>query len=377
VKPKKGHSTMTDKVLKVCYIKRAPHPDDEPEVATAPSAQERAVLERVDNVRVTPDVARSHYGVTRAAIAITSMWENGKTLRVKFLDGEPVVQQKVEAIAHEWEQYANLTLQFVTSGEAEIRVSFKEQGFSWSEVGTDSGPSTRTKPSMNFGWLHANTATTEYRRVVLHEFGHALGLIHEHQNPAAAGLIPWDKPKVYDYYARQGWKKADVDSNIFEVYAVDATNFTTFDPTSIMEYAVPDELTIGSYAIGWNTELSQTDKDFMAQKYPKGSPGLVELTVGGPPATADLAVAGEVDTFHFNATTAASYTIATTGTTDTVMTLQGPSDRAAVLAWDDDRGRGTNAKITRRLQPGEYWVTVRHKTPVGIGTYGVKLTSRG
>ena len=51
-----------------------------------------------------------------------------------------------------------------------------------------------------------------------HEFGHALGMIHEHQNPAAQGEIPWDKPKVYAYYAQQGWSKDDVDTNIFEVY---------------------------------------------------------------------------------------------------------------------------------------------------------------
>jgi hypothetical protein len=56
---------------------------------------------------------------------------------------------------------------------------------------------------MNYGWLLANTPDQEYSRVVLHEFGHALGAIHEHQHPAAG--IPWDKPKVYEYYARQHW----------------------------------------------------------------------------------------------------------------------------------------------------------------------------
>lgn len=64
---------------------------------------------------------------------------------------------------------------------------------------------------MNYGWLYPDTPDQEYSRVVLHEFGHALGAIHEHQHPEAA--IPWDKPKVYEYYARwleQGegrWKR--------------------------------------------------------------------------------------------------------------------------------------------------------------------------
>jgi hypothetical protein len=33
---------------------------------------------------------------------------------------------------------------------------------------------------------------------VIHEFGHALGLIHEHQNPS--GGIQWNKPVVCRYY---------------------------------------------------------------------------------------------------------------------------------------------------------------------------------
>ena len=64
---------------------------------------------------------------------------------------------------------------------------------------------------MNYGWLEPDTELREYQRVVRHEFGHALGMIHEHQNPAAQGQIPWDKPKVYAYYAQQGWNKDDVD----------------------------------------------------------------------------------------------------------------------------------------------------------------------
>ena len=74
-------------------------------------------------------------------------------LRVKFLDGDPEVQAKVAAIAKEWEAVANLTLDFVTAGAAEIRVSFAEKGFSWSTVGTDALTVRRARPTMNYGWL--------------------------------------------------------------------------------------------------------------------------------------------------------------------------------------------------------------------------------
>ncbi len=361
---------MARKLVKVCFI----HPGGRDSAAPAEhEAEALAARERPDNVRVVPLGGPRRL---RAAVEKLRLWENGKRLRVRFLDGDPVVQQKIAAIAHEWEQYTNLELDFVSDGAAEIRISFREVGFSWSTVGTDSLTRARTQPSMNYGWLKPTTGDREYRRVVLHEFGHALGMIHEHQNPAAAGRIPWDKPKVYAYYARQDWSHQDVDENIFEVYAEDATNFTAFDPTSIMEYPVPDELTIGSYAIGWNTELSEADKEFMRRQYPAGSPGTVELTVGDPPREADLAVGAEVDTYHFEVATAATQIMSTSGATDVVMTLHGPNDAGAVLAWDDDRGRGTNARIVRKLEAGSYWLSIRHKLPGGTGTYAVGVKTR-
>jgi serralysin len=46
-------------------------------------------------------------------------------------------------------------------------------------------------------------------------------------------------------------------------------NFTKFDIESIMLYAIPNELTVGDFEVGWNTILSATDKEFMRQNYPK------------------------------------------------------------------------------------------------------------
>ena len=53
------------------------------------------------------------------------------------------------------------------------------------------------------------------------------------------------------------------------------------------------------------------------------------------------------------------------------------TDAGAVLAWDDDRGKGLNARIVRKLYPGTYWLSVRHKTPAATGQYtiGVKTAS--
>ena len=68
--------------------------------------------------------------------------------------------------------------------------------------------------------------------------------------------------------------------------------------------------------------------------------------------------------------------MSTEGPTDTVLTLHGPSDPGAVLAWDDDRGQGRNARIVRKLVPADYWLSVRHKDTHAVGTYTVGVKAR-
>lgn len=358
--------------LHVCYIQPAGGRLGD---TTRRTGDDAASAERVDNTRVVP-LQTAATGRPRAAVERFKLWQNGRTLRVRFLDGPAAVQEKVRAIATEWEDVVNLRLQFVSSGAAEIRISFAEQGFSWSTVGTDALTVPRAEPTMNFGWLEPATELIEYQRVVRHEFGHALGMIHEHQNPDAAGKIPWDKPKVYAYYARQGWSRADVDANLFDVYDVDTTNSSAFDPTSIMEYAIPEELTVGPYSVGWNSELSPQDVAFMAAQYPADGTGTVELEVGAPARAAAIGAAEQVDTYRFDVDAARTHIATTTGALDTVLTLHGPTDPGTVVTWDDDRGTGRNGRIVRKLGPGRYWLTVRHKAGSATGEYRVRVTSR-
>jgi serralysin len=206
---------------------------------------------------------------TKEMVLIKSKrWAPGQTLRVRFLGGEPEIKRKVQQKAKDWENYANIKFDFVSDGNADIRIAFEPDG-SWSYMGNDATDIPQNEPTMNFGWLDADTTDDEYSRVVKHEFGHALGCLHEHQNPS--GSIPWDKEAVYKYYMGppNNWTKEDVDHNLFARYNKNITNFTNLDPTSIMLYPIPAEFTTNRKAIGGrNSDLSQQDKTFIKEQYP-------------------------------------------------------------------------------------------------------------
>jgi hypothetical protein len=344
-------------------------PDEERAEADAVALEERA-----DNLRVRP--IRTDGPVAEMAIEVHKRWEPGKRLKIRFLDGDPSVQQRVVNLAKQWEQHANIELDFGTHSDAAIRISFTREG-SWSAVGTDVRFFRPNEPTMNYGWLTPSSTDAEFSRVVLHEFGHALGAIHEHQSPGA-GVIPWDKEAVYAYYARQGWSRSRVDHNIFNRYSATSTNFSTFDRESIMLYAIADELTIGSYAVGWNRILSATDKSFMRSNYPFAEAQVVELAVDGPRASAEIGSDGESDRFTFTVDTHIRHIVTTEGPTNVVMSLFGPDEETLLVAADDDSGKERNARIVRKLRPGRYWVRVNHFLPTGSGAYtvGVRKAAR-
>lgn len=359
---------MSADVVKVCIDRDLP-----PDLVV--EAAERAVEENPHNVPVLR--IRPGFGVApRPPLALAAVtlkkWRLGRTLRVAFLDGVPEVQAKVEEFAQQWRQHANIKLDFGTSSEAEIRISFQNQG-SWSYVGTDALSIDANDPTMNFGWLEPGSPDAEYSRVVLHEFGHALACIHEHQHPEAE--IPWDKEAVYRYYGGPPnyWSRADVDRNLFRRYDGTVTQFSQFDPESIMLYAIPNHLTIGDFEVGWNRVPSPTDKEYMGVMYPFTAKPITELEVGAPAIEAAIGKHGEEDLFQFAAEAQGSHTIGTEGRTDVVMALFGPDNQTVLIAEDDDSGRGLNAKIVVALEPGTYHVRIRHYRPTGTGKYEIRV----
>jgi hypothetical protein len=155
----------------------------------------------------------------------------------------------------------NINFEFVDSGGI-IRIAFMEGKGAWSEVGTDALDIPDSEPTINFGWLDVAT--------IMHEFGHVLGMIHEHQNQRGKG-IEWNKPKVYEWAAStQGWDKTTTYNNILKKYELDQINGSDFDPNSIMLYFFPAELTLNNKGTKQNLTLSDTDVAWIEKEYPNG-----------------------------------------------------------------------------------------------------------
>jgi hypothetical protein len=205
----------------------------------------------------------------RAFVVTSKLWKPGRTLRVRFMGGTPAVQEKVKQYANEWSNHTSLKFDFRDDPDAEIRVAFVKDG-SWSYIGTDALVISKDEATMNYGWFDKPVSEDEYSRVIIHEFGHAIGMPHEHNHPDKD--IPWNRDAVYRYYMNppNNWTKAQVDNNLFAKYSKTLTKFSTFDNKSIMLYPIPKEfVTDPAAAVNWsNTKLSDTDKTFIRTIYP-------------------------------------------------------------------------------------------------------------
>jgi hypothetical protein len=190
----------------------------------------------------------------------SKLWAVGATIRVGFLGGSPSQRRKVQDIAAEWTRHARLDFRFVASGESDVRIGFDPAGGSWSFVGTDALAVDRREPTMNLAWIERDN--------VLHEFGHVLGLIEEHQNPGAD--IRWDRAAVLRTLqgAPNFWSPEQVEEKVFRpVPRSQVGDYRPFDPRSIMSFTFPPDMT-GGLALGSEGGLSDSDKALVRRLYP-------------------------------------------------------------------------------------------------------------
>ena len=186
------------------------------------------------------------------------------TLNVHFMNGTQAQQRRVRQIASEWlREGLEQRIRFVfgtTRRGSHIRIRFDGQGPNSSEVGAKARAVPESRPTMKL----AETS----RRVVLHEFGHALGLRHEHHHPQVG--IVWNRRAVIaDLRSRgianpQAWAENNLFTRFTESHSCEGSNF---DRNSVMLYPVDRTWTLNGFSSGFNENISTGDRRCLVRVY--------------------------------------------------------------------------------------------------------------
>ncbi|KAG6374201.1 hypothetical protein JVT61DRAFT_4855 [Boletus reticuloceps] len=171
--------------------------------------------------------------------------------------------EKLEDKRETWEHWANISFKEVEFGEADIRVGFDKRDGSWSRIGRNANKY-KGEVTLNLGRIGARPEPNDNDfGTILHEFGHALGLLHEHQSPLRGSDVSRKIQRQAGAYSRRaGSKQLVEDQMTSEVSQGSISILSAFDPCSVMMYQI-DGVTERP-----NNKLSRLDKAFITLYYP-------------------------------------------------------------------------------------------------------------
>ncbi len=252
---------------------------------------------------ISEKVVKNHQPL-KGVIHEKNKWKNGQKLKIKFQGGSELIRFSVVAVAKEWFKHCNLKFDELDAHspdtDADILIGFEpnnQYGVSWALIGAYCRvEASKGRLSMNLGACTENNLIYHpeiFNHKVLHEFGHALGLDHEHQNPVQGGLCI-SLAKVKREYAKMigvvpGFvPMTDIgyQINFGLLENKDLIMSKTYDIDSVMNYDTPIVLqynpmyeTDGFQSNGklWpfprkvvqSSVLSAGDMEFIAEQYPQ------------------------------------------------------------------------------------------------------------
>jgi len=185
------------------------------------------------------------------------------------------MKTKVKEIAPIWTNYCSIMFRFVENGDSQERIKFNLVGYNSSDVGVRALQNNdQTQPTIDLSFTDVDA-----KRNILHEFGHVLGLVHEHQIPKSWGniLVFKSEDEIMNIYRdRSDESRNKIRKNITNKYSDDQLQYNgrAFDKDSIMRYAFPRAILkevngeIPEWALTLPGNLSAGDIATIRQLYP-------------------------------------------------------------------------------------------------------------
>jgi Caspase domain/Astacin (Peptidase family M12A) len=329
---------------------------------------------------------------TRAMADTSTLWQTGQTLQVAFINSQgawgETIKAAVRQLAVDWSNYANIQFLF-DQPQAHIVVNLAPlanvpSGTYNSYIGKQSlQVIPRGIPSMNLVFdprlSGQPNMQSEFNRVIRHEFGHALGLIHEHMRPDRD--LTWHMDRLLAQFGPLGWNEQIIREQIVNFYQGGPLKGGSFDDHSIMMYqfnsgtaTFPDGT---AFEAPNNTELSPQDKVLANMLYPKVVSTPLpekELILDDPAQDGAIAIAGQVATYRVSADPSVRYLVVTEGSTPLLVSVtKSKTDPAGHMAVVDGQAENLQFQVATA---GQYFVQVRHGKPMsGTGAFRIALTT--
>lgn len=212
----------------------------------------------------------------RGAAYNADLWPQHSTIKISLLNMTDKQEELTKASINKWSPHINLKLEFIDGPDGDIRIAANNNyGGGSSAIGRQANDFPKSEPTMTIGFGGEDDAYTG--GTIMHEFGHALGLHHEHQHPD--NTLDFDMEKLYQEFARRNFTREQTDQFVLDPLNRENLIFLGYDQDSIMNYGFGEGTLRNRGAAPRGNDLSRGDIEFAEFIYPKSKINISDLSL--------------------------------------------------------------------------------------------------